>query len=54
MADIETFKQENRVFAPPAELVKHAAISGMDAYHALNAEFAKDYEGTWPDWPRTT
>ncbi|QDD64007.1 acetate--CoA ligase [Herbaspirillum seropedicae] len=47
MADIETFKQENRVFAPPAELVKHAAISGMDAYQALNAEFAKDYEGTW-------
>ncbi|MBG7618918.1 acetate--CoA ligase [Herbaspirillum sp. AP02] len=47
MADIETFKQENRVFAPPAELVKHAAISGMEAYQALNAEFAKDYEGTW-------
>nr|WP_219341781.1 MULTISPECIES: acetate--CoA ligase [unclassified Herbaspirillum] len=47
VADIETFKQENRVFAPPAELVKHAAISGMEAYQALNAEFAKDYEGTW-------
>ncbi|WP_034293499.1 acetate--CoA ligase [Herbaspirillum sp. RV1423] len=47
MADIETFKQENRVFAPPAEFVKHAAISGMDAYHAMCAEAERDYEGFW-------
>jgi len=47
VADIETFKQENRVFAPPAEFVKNAAISGMDAYNALCAEAERDYEGFW-------
>ncbi len=47
MADIEPLKQENRVFAPPAELVKSASISGMDAYKALCAEAARDYEGFW-------
>ncbi|MFL9923405.1 acetate--CoA ligase [Herbaspirillum lusitanum] len=47
MADIETFKQENRVFAPPAEFVKNAAISGMDAYHAMCKEAEQDYEGFW-------
>ncbi|WP_343583480.1 AMP-binding protein, partial [Herbaspirillum sp.] len=52
MADIETFKQENRVFAPPAELVKHAAISGMEGYQALNARFERDYEGTWAQLAR--
>jgi len=47
VADIETFKQENRVFAPPAEFVKNAAVSGMDAYNALCAEAERDYEGFW-------
>ncbi|ASU39616.1 acetate--CoA ligase [Herbaspirillum sp. meg3] len=47
MADIETFKQENRVFAPPAEFVKNATVSGMDAYNALCAEAERDYEGFW-------
>lgn len=47
MADIETFKQENRVFPPPAELSRHAAISGMAAYHALCREAEQDYEGFW-------
>jgi acetyl-CoA synthetase len=47
MADIETLKQESRIFAPPAEFVKNAAISGMDAYHALCAEAERDYEGFW-------
>ena len=47
MADIQTFKQENRVFAPPAEFVKQAAVSGMDAYNALCAEAERDYEGFW-------
>ncbi|AKZ62937.1 AMP-dependent synthetase [Herbaspirillum hiltneri N3] len=47
MADIETFKQENRVFAPPAEFVKNAAVSGMDGYNALCAEAERDYEGFW-------
>ncbi|MFL9880558.1 acetate--CoA ligase [Herbaspirillum rhizosphaerae] len=47
MADIQTFKQENRVFAPPAEFVKNATVSGMDAYNALCAEAERDYEGFW-------
>ncbi|MES3022863.1 MAG: acetate--CoA ligase [Pseudomonadota bacterium] len=39
--------QEHRVFAPPAEFVDKAKISGMDAYNALCAEAATDYEGFW-------
>ncbi len=47
MADIESLKQESRIFAPPAEMVKDAAISGMDAYRALCDEAERDYEGFW-------
>jgi acetyl-CoA synthetase len=47
VADIETFKQENRVFAPPAAFAQQAAISGMAAYNALCAEAERDYEGFW-------
>ncbi|SFI50253.1 Acetyl-coenzyme A synthetase N-terminus, partial [Collimonas sp. OK307] len=47
MADIETFKQENRIFEPATSFVKSAAISGMDAYRALVAEAEQDYEGFW-------
>ena len=47
MSAIETLKQENRIFDPSPEFVKHAAISGMDAYRALCAEAERDYEGFW-------
>ena len=47
MSDIKTLKQENRVFAPPAEFVRDAAVSGMAAYNALCAEAESDYEGFW-------
>jgi acetyl-CoA synthetase len=47
MSAIETMKQEVRIFDPSAEFVKNAAISGMDAYHALCAEAERDYEGFW-------
>ncbi|MFC6519778.1 acetate--CoA ligase [Undibacterium arcticum] len=47
MADIETVKQETRVFLPPAEFVQDATISGMDAYNALCAEAEQDFEGFW-------
>ncbi len=47
MSDIESLKQENRVFMPPAALVKNASISGMDAYRAMCAEAERDYEGFW-------
>jgi acetyl-CoA synthetase len=47
MADISTLKQEIRVFDPPAQFVKNAAISGMESYKAMCAAAARDYEGFW-------
>jgi acetyl-CoA synthetase len=53
MAATDTNLQENqgshesRVFAPSAEFVAKAAISGMPAYEKLCAEAAADYEGFW-------
>jgi acetyl-CoA synthetase len=47
MSNIESAKQESRVFNPPAALAQHAAISGMDAYRALCDQAARDYEGFW-------
>ncbi len=47
MTQNQSAKQENRVFMPPAEFVKNAAISGMDAYQALCAEAEQDYAGYW-------
>ena len=44
---MEPLKQENRVFNPPADFVKGAAIPGMEAYNKLCAEAEKDYEGFW-------
>ena len=35
-----------------AEIVKNAAVSGMDAYKALCAEAEADYEGFWAAGPR--
>ena len=39
--------QENRVFHPPADFVKGAAVPGMEAYKKLCAEAEKDYDGFW-------
>ncbi|MGZ3237038.1 MAG: acetate--CoA ligase, partial [Burkholderiaceae bacterium] len=47
MADIESLKQENRIFPPPADFVENATISGMDAYNAMCAEAEQDYAGFW-------
>ena len=54
MADINTQDQneqagmqEARVFAPSAQFVKEANISGMAAYDALCAEAQHDYEAFW-------
>ena len=44
---IESVLHENRVFAPSADFVKNANVSGMAAYNALCAEAAADYEGFW-------
>ena len=39
--------QENRVFHPPADFIKGAAVPGMEAYKMLCAEAEKDYDGFW-------
>lgn len=44
---IESVLHENRVFAPSAETVSQAAVSGMPAYQQLCAEAKDDYEGFW-------
>jgi acetyl-CoA synthetase len=44
---IESVLHENRVFAPSADFVKSANVSGMPAYQKLCAEAATDYEGFW-------
>jgi len=44
---MEPLKQENRIFNPPADFVKGAAIPGMEAYKQLCAEAEKDYDGFW-------
>ena len=47
MSDMESLKQESRVFQPPALMTQNAAIPGMAAYNALCAEAEHDYEGFW-------
>jgi acetyl-CoA synthetase len=44
---IESVLHENRVFAPSAETVSNAAVSGMQAYQQLCTEAKNDYEGFW-------
>lgn len=44
---MEQLMQENRIFNPPNDFIKNAAVPGMDAYNALCAEAEKDYEGFW-------
>lgn len=40
-------EQRAHVYQPPESVVKQAAVSGMEAYHALCAEAERDYEGYW-------
>jgi acetyl-CoA synthetase len=47
MSTIESVLQETRVFAPAADFVKQANVSGMAAYQAMCEEAARDYEGFW-------
>ena len=54
MANIESVMNEKRVFNPPADLAKNAAISGMDAYNAMCAQAAADYSGFWAKLARET
>jgi hypothetical protein len=50
MGNIESVMHENRVFHPAEEMVKNAAISGMEAYKALCAEAERDFTGFWAAW----
>jgi acetyl-CoA synthetase len=47
MSTIESVLQETRVFAPAADFVKQANVSGMAAYQAMCEEAERDYEGFW-------
>ncbi len=40
-------EQEVRIYNPSQEMVKNAAVAGMDAYNALCKEAEDDYEGFW-------
>ena len=47
MSTLESVLQENRLFAPSADFVKQANISGMAAYRALCAEAERDAAAFW-------
>lgn len=47
MGNIESVLHETRVFSPGEASVTGAAISGMEAYHALCHEAERDFEGFW-------
>ncbi|ANQ85588.1 acetate--CoA ligase [Azoarcus olearius] len=40
-------EQQVRIYNPSEEVVKNAAVSGMEAYWALCKEAEQDYEGYW-------
>ena len=42
-----TNETTQKFYYPSEEVVKNAAVSGMEAYRALCAEAAQDYEGFW-------
>lgn len=44
---IESVSHENRIFNPSQTFQQNAAVSSMDAYHALCTEAKNDYEGFW-------
>ena len=52
MADIETLKQETRVFTASKEFSKAATIGSMDTYHAMCADASADYESFWANLAR--
>jgi len=47
VSTLESVLQENRLFAPSADFVKQANISGMAAYRALCAEAERDAAAFW-------
>ena len=47
MSTIESVLQEKRLFAPSADFVARANVSGMAAYQALCDEAERDFAGFW-------
>ena len=47
MSEIESLMHEHRIFTPPADFSKTAAIPSMEASNALCAEAERDYDGFW-------
>ncbi|HET8729668.1 MAG TPA: acetate--CoA ligase [Moraxellaceae bacterium] len=47
MSTIDSILTESRVFPPSDEFQRKALVSGREAYDALCAEAAADYEGFW-------
>ena len=50
---IESVLQEQRLFAPPAELAASARIGSLDAYRALCGKAESDPDGFWGDLARS-
>ena len=50
---IESVLQEQRLFAPPAELAASARIGSLDAYRALCSKAESDPDGFWGDLARS-
>jgi acetyl-CoA synthetase len=53
MSQITSVMHETRLFDPPSDLVKAAAISGRSQYDALCADAAKDELGFWSGLAKT-
>jgi acetyl-CoA synthetase len=47
MSSIDSVLHESRVFPPSDKFRRSANVSGREAYDALCAEAAADYEGFW-------
>jgi acetyl-CoA synthetase len=54
MAEMESMKQESRVFMPPEHLAKSATIASMDAYQRLCQQAASDFDGFWSQLAKET
>ncbi|MFO0076154.1 MAG: acetyl-coenzyme A synthetase N-terminal domain-containing protein, partial [Cyanobacteriota bacterium] len=52
-ATIESVLQEQRLFAPPAELAAQARIGSMQVYRDLVAQARTDPDGFWGDQARS-
>ncbi|MCT0215226.1 acetate--CoA ligase [Synechococcus sp. CS-1330] len=50
---IESVLQEQRLFAPPADLAASARIGSLDAYRALCSKAESDPDGFWGDLARS-